>query len=180
MECGIQMTLEEFMPEIFQEQTYGVSDSPVRTSLCADTEGDFKETVQACFSELCTFLDKSAMKRSPLTYSLRMLKTCLVLMEDGTSPGFSLKWTGTGTMQHGRFSIQSTSEFRRTEKDVSLSDILEDEVEEKYYLSDKGGAFVLNPMRIAKKYTQINGDIATAITAKGQSNWTGTFISDGE
>lgn len=40
-------------------------------------------------------------------------------------------------MQNGKFSIQKTSAYHRTENDVSLSDILEDEVDEKYFLSEK-------------------------------------------
>ena len=96
MENGTQMTFEEYMPEIFPEQTAGVSDSLVKTSALPESKLGLLETAQACFSELCTFLDSSQKKRSPLTYSLRMLKTCLVLMEDGISPDFSLKWIGGG------------------------------------------------------------------------------------
>lgn len=42
---------------------------------------------------------------------------------------------GGGTMRSGRFSIPKTSECRRAEKEYLLSDILEDEVDEKYSLS---------------------------------------------
>ena len=59
-----------------------------------------------------------------------------------------------------------------------LKDILEDEVDEKYYLSEKAMSFILNPMRLNKKYTAVDGDIALCLTAKGQQNWTGTFISE--
>ena len=61
---------------------------------------------------------------------------------------------------------------------LRLKDMLEDEVDEKFYVSDKGKAFITNPMRLAKKYTAVDGDISLCLTAKGQSNWTGTFISD--
>ena len=94
MESGSQMTLEQFMPEIFQQPTRGVSDSHARISASQEDKSGFTETVQACFSELCTWLDKSRKQRNPLTCSLRMLRICLVLMEDGISPDFSLKWTG--------------------------------------------------------------------------------------
>ena len=93
---GTQVTLDEFMPEIFREQTAGASDSLVRTSASQESSLVLLATAQACFSELCTFLDSSKKKRDPLTYSLRMLKICLVLMEDGISPDFSLKWIGGG------------------------------------------------------------------------------------
>lgn len=96
MENGTQMTLEEYMPETFQKQIAGVSDSHVRTSPLQENSLDFKGTVQACFSELCTLSDNSKKKIDPLTFSLRTLRICLVLMEDGISPDCSLKWSRGG------------------------------------------------------------------------------------
>lgn len=96
MENGTQMTLEECMPMIFQKQTVGVSDSHAKTSQSQESNLDFKETVRACFSELCTLSDSSKKKINPLTFSLRTLRICLVLMEDGISPDCSLKWSWGG------------------------------------------------------------------------------------
>ena len=95
-ENGTQVTLEQYMQPISRQQTSGVSDSPVRISPSPENRSDFMETVQACFSELCTWLDKRKKTRNPLSCSLRTLKICLVLLEDGISPDFSLKWTGGG------------------------------------------------------------------------------------
>lgn len=95
-ENGMQMTLEECMPKTFPKQTAGASGSPVRTYPLQESKLDFKETVQACFSELCTLSDNSKKKINPLTFSLRTLKICLVLMEDGISPDCSLKWSRGG------------------------------------------------------------------------------------
>ena len=135
MENGMLPTLDECMQMTFPQQIVGVSDSHARTSASPEDKQDFSATVRACFSELCTFLDSSKKKRDPIPYSLRMLKICLVLMEDGISPDFSVAWTRVGTMRNGRFSTLKNSEYHRTEKGYSLSDILEDEVDEKYYLS---------------------------------------------
>ena len=135
MENGTQMTLEEYMPETFQKQIAGVSDSLVRTYPLQESKPDFKETVQACFSELCTLSDNSKKKINPLTFSLRTLKICLVLMEDGISPDCSLKWSGRGMMQNGKCSTPKILECHKTGKDVLLSDILEAEVPQKYFLS---------------------------------------------
>lgn len=66
----------------------------VKTSPLQENSLDFKETVQACFSELCTLSDNSKKKIDPLTFSLRTLRICLALMEDGISPDCLLKWTG--------------------------------------------------------------------------------------
>lgn len=43
------------------------------------------------------------------------------------------------------------------------------------WLSDRGGRFVLSPKR--GMCTDINADICQTLTAKGQNNWTGSFIS---
>lgn len=59
-------------------------------------------------------------------------------------PDFSLKWTGGGTMSSGKFSTLKTSECPKTENDVSLSDILEDEVDETYFLSTHTTERLLN------------------------------------
>lgn len=96
MENGTQMTLEECVPMIFQKQTVGVSDSHAKTSQSQESNLDFKETVRACFSELCTLSDSSKKKIDPLTFSLRTLRICLVLMEDGISLDCSLKWSRGG------------------------------------------------------------------------------------
>lgn len=69
MENGMQMTLEECVPMIFQKQTVGVSDSHAKTSQSQESNLDFKETVRACFSELCTLSDSSKKKINPLTFS---------------------------------------------------------------------------------------------------------------
>lgn len=95
-ENGTQMTLEECVPMISRKQTVGVSDSHAKTSQLQENNLDFKETVQACFSELCTLSDSSKKKINPLTFSLRTLRICLVLMEDGISPDCSLKWNRGG------------------------------------------------------------------------------------
>ena len=135
MENGTQMTFGEYMPEIFQDLTVGASDSPVKTSPLQESNSDLQETALHSFSELCTFWDNSKKKKDPLTCSLRTLKICLVLMEDGISPGFSLKWIGGGTMRNGVFSTVNTSESHKTGNAVLLSDILEVEVPQKYFLS---------------------------------------------
>ena len=118
-----------------EQPTAGASDSLARTYPLQESKPDFKETVQACFSELCTLSDNSKKKINPLTFSLRTLKICLVLMEDGISPDCSLKWSSVGMMQNGRCSTLKISECHKTGKDVLLSDILEGEVPQKYFLS---------------------------------------------
>lgn len=63
---------------------------------------------------------------------------------------------------------------------LRLKDMLDNDVDEKYYLSDKAIKYINAPERIEKKYTQIDGDVSLCLTAKGTNNWTGNFISDKE
>lgn len=43
-------------------------------------------------------------------------------------------------------------------------------------MSQKGVDYILKPKRGG--WTNINPDVAMTLTAKGQSNWSGSFISD--
>ncbi len=62
-------------------------------------------------------------------------------------------------------------------KKMSIKDIKLDVVDEKYYLSDKAFEYISSEERIKKKFTQIDGDIAICLTAVGNANWTGDFLS---
>jgi len=58
----------------------------------------------------------------------------------------------------------------------TMQDFLEDYVESKYYLKEKGVKFVTSSKNRKKRYTQINGDIAICQKANQQFNWHGDFI----
>jgi len=57
-----------------------------------------------------------------------------------------------------------------------MQDFLEDYIESKYYLKEKGVKFVTSSKNRNKRYTQINGDIAICQKANQQFNWHGDFI----
>ena len=58
----------------------------------------------------------------------------------------------------------------------NMQDFLEDFIDSKYYLKDKGVKFVTKTFNRKKKYTQINGDIALCQKANQQFNWHGDFV----
>ena len=60
--------------------------------------------------------------------------------------------------------------------DITLKDMLEDNVDEKYTLSDKAVKYITDEKRMQNHWTNIDPDIAITLTAKGQNNWTGSFI----
>ncbi len=61
----------------------------------------------------------------------------------------------------------------------SMQDFLEDYIESKYYLKEKGVKFVTSAKNIKKRYTQINGNVAICQKANQQFNWHGDFIFEG-
>lgn len=57
-----------------------------------------------------------------------------------------------------------------------MQDFLEDYIDSKYYLKEKGVKFVTSSKNRQKRYTQINGDIALCQKANQQFNWHGDFV----
>ncbi len=60
--------------------------------------------------------------------------------------------------------------------EYKMQDFLEDFIESKYYLKEKGIKFVTSSKNRNKRYTQINGDIALCQKANQQFNWHGDFV----
>jgi DNA (cytosine-5)-methyltransferase 1 len=58
----------------------------------------------------------------------------------------------------------------------TMQDFLEDYINSKYYLKEKGVKFVTSSKNRKKRYTQINGEIAICQKANQQFNWHGDFI----
>lgn len=54
--------------------------------------------------------------------------------------------------------------------------VLDKHYMEEFYLSEKGKKYVCDPKR--GMCTDINADLCQTLTAKGQSNWTGSFVSE--
>jgi DNA (cytosine-5)-methyltransferase 1 len=65
---------------------------------------------------------------------------------------------------------------KKTELTLKMSDFLEDNVNTKYYLEEKGQHFAVSDKNLSKKYTQINGEIALCQKKNQQFNWHGDFI----
>jgi DNA (cytosine-5)-methyltransferase 1 len=58
----------------------------------------------------------------------------------------------------------------------SMQDFLEDYIDSKYYLKEKGIKFVTSTKNREKSYTQINGKIMLCQKANQQFNWHGDFV----
>lgn len=60
--------------------------------------------------------------------------------------------------------------------EYKMYDFLEDYVETKYFLGEKGVKFVTSTKNRNKRYTQINGDVALCQKRNQQFNWHGDFV----
>jgi DNA (cytosine-5)-methyltransferase 1 len=58
----------------------------------------------------------------------------------------------------------------------TMQDFLEDCIDSKYYLREKGVKFVTSSKNKSKRYTQINGEIMLCQKANQQFNWHGDFV----
>ena len=95
----------------------------------------YKETEALSLEKYLESCGKLKKKIDPNGLSMKMLKECLAATKDLTTFPFSLQWTNWGTMSNGRFSTQKISESPKQESGSLLADILEEKVEDKYFLS---------------------------------------------
>lgn len=107
------------------------------------------------------------------------------------SAGYSVFWKILNTKEHGVpqnrervfivcirqdidpifFKFPETEELK-----IFLKDILEDEVDEKYYLSENHINRLLKSTDIMKGFSKINPDVTGTQTSRQYANWKGTFV----
>lgn len=112
-----------------------VSAHPVKTLALQENEQDLTATEVPSFVRYFDLCGKKGKKISLNGLSMRTLRECYQATEDLTSLPFCLKWTNWGTIANGLLSTASITEYPRTGKECTLSDILEPKVSEKYFLS---------------------------------------------
>lgn len=88
-------------------------------------------------------------------------------------------WTNIRTRQEGLFGELHSDIPQPDDKGILLRDILESEVDEKYYIkSENMLKFVTDEWRQKKLYTQINGEKAIPQMARQYQSWCGDYIND--
>ena len=132
---GSQRTLNCFQQEKYQELKSGLSDFLARISPSQGNGLDLPENEVDYFLQLLVCSKAQRPKISPESLSLRMLSIFCQAAAEGILPPFSLTYGKLGMTQNGSVSIQRISEYPRTGKECTLLDILEEGVDEKYFLS---------------------------------------------
>lgn len=126
-------------PATSPEQTCGQQDSRVRIFRSAAFSEGLTEQEADSFLRLLNSSKAKTLKIDPHGLSLKMLRISCPFMEDGTLRPFSIRWPHSATISSTDFSIQRISAPLKTESGYSLSlaDILEPEVDPKYFLSQR-------------------------------------------
>ena len=133
MENGTQLTLPGFDLKMFRKPTVTVSDFLVRLSVLLETDEVLKMHEELYFLRSCDLLKRDSLK----FYSQKMLQGSSTIAGESHSTLSSIQWQNWGTLSNGKCLTADISESRRIERECSLSDILETDVDEKYFLSQQ-------------------------------------------
>lgn len=127
------MTQEKLYPNSYPISTFLLEDFPVSLSQSQEQDKDLMTQEERCFSRLLELLP---LKNLSISTS-KMFPVCLTMTQAKHLKQSSVHWMTWGMMYAGRYLTAKISEFPSHEIECSLSDILEDNVPEKYYLSRK-------------------------------------------
>nr|DAR68756.1 MAG TPA: hypothetical protein [Caudoviricetes sp.] len=130
------MTLQKYQMTLFEESDMlmsSVEDFRARLSQLQETDEVLK-----IHEELCSLKLLGSHLFSDLNiYSLRMSKDSSITIEEIPLRSSSQRWMNWGTMWNGKCLTAKILESPKIESVCSLSDILEENVPEKFFLSDQ-------------------------------------------
>lgn len=127
------MMQEKLYPNSYPISTFLLADFPVSPSQLQEREKDLMTQEERYFLRLLELLPLKSLSIS----SSKMFPVCLTTTKAGHLKQSSVHWMAWGIMCAGRYLTAKISEFPNQEIECSLSDIIEKNVPEKYYLSRK-------------------------------------------
>ena len=167
----MRRTSQKSPPQNSPEQTCGQRDSRVRIFRSAAVSEGLTEQEADSFLRLLNSSKAKVLKIDPHGLSLKMLRISCPFMEDGTLRPFLIRWPHSATISSTDFSIQRISAPLKTESGstLSLADILEPEVDQKYFLSQRAVEKLLSNSGIS---------VAMAAQSGGWGGKTGLYFVD--
>ena len=141
----IAETFEMFPLETFQTPTSSLEDSLVQLFRLQESELDSVWTTPEGRS-LLKCLGSLGIKKFHTSY-LRMSKVSSITTEDAPSKSSSKSWMAWGMTVNGNCLTAKISESHSIEKGFSLSEILEENPDQKYFLSEEQVERMLNRKR---------------------------------
>ena len=130
---GIVVMQEQLNQNECQILIYSVQDFLARHSLSPESEKDLQMQEEPSFSRLPGFLKL----KDPSILSLKMFPVCYRMTKAGRFAPSSVRFLNWGTMSNGKCLTARISESPSQGSGCILSDILMEDVPEKYYLSQK-------------------------------------------
>lgn len=128
-------TLEMFAEESYRKPTYLWEDSLVQLlAWLGDRQGCRLKTQEGLSALRCL---ESFSKEESLICSLRMSKDSYLTTMEEVLESSSSPWMRWGMTVNGKCLTLQTSESHNTEKESSLLDILEENPDQKYFLSEE-------------------------------------------
>lgn len=164
------MTSQQYQMNLFGESevlTLSVEDFRAKLSRLQENE-----KVSKILEELSSLkLQGSHLFSDHAIYSLRTSKDCLTTKEGLRSRQSSEPWMNSGMMWNGKCLTLKTT-YHRTGSEYSLSDILEENVLEKFFLSKKND----------RTFTKLQGQqiYANTLTTRIEAQGTGTYVIERE
>ncbi len=111
---------------------------------------DYTENELACFLSLFDSSENEVTINLD-GLSLKMLRESFPLAEAGILPSFYVNWPHWGTVWNTRLSIPKTTVYPKAESVCTLSEILQEEVPEKYFLSEAQAKQLLHRLLEARR-----------------------------
>mgnify|MGYP000768904928 CR=1 FL=1 len=141
----MEKILPKSNPQTCRGSTSGQADSRVRTFLYLAGKEGLPENEALSFLKSLDCSKARQPKIDPNGLSLKMLKICSPLIGDGTLRPFSIRWPKSAIISNTDCLIHASTAFRKTgnASTLSLIDILEPMVDEKYFLSPQATARLL-------------------------------------
>lgn len=106
-------------------------------SVAGKQKGLKRGTRSGLFFEIMRLLDEAEENRPRWIIAENVKNLLSIEGGGGDSSQCCLKWQNEGTLSNGVYTTQKITEYLRTESEYTLSDILEKEVPENYYLSQE-------------------------------------------
>lgn len=131
---GTQKTSQECSLMTSQRPTSGASEHLAKTFHLPEEDSGWPETSQSLSGKYFDYCMGDEKKTGRSLSSTRTSMECYPVLEEETSEGYSKRWTKAGMMRSGKLSTLRPM-YRSTEREYTLSDILEAKVPDKYFLS---------------------------------------------
>ena len=135
-------TLEILSPMKYPKQTSLLEDSHAQLS---PSQVDVQVSLQTIQEELSSLKSAELLKQNEYRiFSLRTSKDCLITTMEGLLESSSLRWMNLGMTFNGNVLTAKILESRRIGNEFLLSQILETEPDQKYFLSESAMQRMVN------------------------------------